>query len=162
MTLFIGIDPGPSTGLAAIKDGRKLLVLQGTISIAAGVLDAMLEASYDEKRVPQEEIYLALEKFIEVPRRAGIRRTQTPTDVGEFLAIANRHKHVTVVMQMPGDGHAVATPATMKKLGLHVVPSEVGQPDANDANSAMRHALRCMMVYRASLFEKLLSERGIV
>ena len=172
--LIIGCDPGKSFGvvildvpiLSHINPVRLRATFQGTPEKALEYLEAMVTVHRmiraDENEQP-DEIVFAIEKFIMTPgagRRSGA--SDTSPLVGQVTQLAESYPEALVALQTSADAARGFPNALLRRLGLYVTPSMVGQRDANDANSAVRHALLWLMRNRADLMEVLMKDIPLV
>lgn len=161
--IVIGIDPGKSVGVAALYVDEKTnhvlrsLVYQGDADRALELMEDLISAS------PGTIVEIACESYHLLP--GGGRKTAQP-DALSFIGrmkqhFGNRHD-VTIKMQAPSDARRLLTNEMMRKLQLWVLPSEVNQRDADDANSAMRHALLLLARHYLPVFDKLVRYAGVI
>jgi hypothetical protein len=152
MKIVIGVDPGASAGLAVIVEDALELVMQGT---PKEVLQA-LQARLNQHR--QDDVIVACERFIQLPSGRGRPMTHQPEAqmmvgrVEELCALYGRK----VLMQAPVDAHAIGSNALLQKVGMWTTPAHVMQPDAKDANMAVRHALLALARYHATTFDRVM------
>lgn len=147
MNVIIGVDPGASCGLAVIMDGVLELAWQGPPREMLQTLQARLEQHRGD------DVSVACERFIQA-RGPGAMTHQPDAQmiVGRVEELCHMYGRV-VHMHAPVDAHAVGNSAQLKKIGMWTTPEHVMQPDANDANMAIRHALLLMMRYHAKTFD---------
>ncbi len=151
--LVIGVDPGDSTGVAAIRNTELITAWQGPANDAVTAVEILLgHYRYDA-------ITVACERYVQ--RRAG-RATEQPTAqrvsgaVERLAADHNAYFH----LQGASEAWAAASNEFLRKVGMWTPARDVGRPDADDANMATRHALLGLMTYHAQLFEMILLEAG--
>jgi hypothetical protein len=150
-TYIIGVDPGDSTGVAIFKDTQLLHVFQGEPDRAATLVELILSRAIDEDRVT-----FVCERFTNA--RSARVTTHQPTAqrvIGVMQHLAETYSY-TLELQGPADAHAIMTNPMLRDLKLLQRARDVGQPDANDVNMAVRHALLAMSKHHATLFESLL------
>ena len=148
--LVIGIDPGESTGLAALLDGR-------LFDVAQGPPDQMLmrlQYLIDHANQHELELDIAVERYTMVP--GSTRHTAQPAAIG-LIETIKRISPVPVSIQQPSDARQIAPASRLRQLGLSVRPHDVGCPDADDATSAMRHAVLLLARRHARLFGEMLA-----
>lgn len=150
-TLIIGIDPGDSTGLAAIRDGRLLTAFQGTPANATRMAEILLD-----KYRATDKITIVVERF--TPRHGHVTHQPTAQQyIGVVRNLATKWV-VKLVEQGPAEAKAVASNAMLRALDMFPTGKTVGQPDADDAVMAVKHALKYLSASQASVFEQLLAE----
>lgn len=157
MFAIIGVDPGLSTGLGEIliddnKAFRRGMIWQDEPKDSIKMLDSRLQ--YHAKR--ETQVIIACEAF----RQSG-RAPLTVQPEATETAVLVRHmaemRGVRYVAQTPGDAKRVAPNVLLQATGLWVLPREVSQKDADDANDAMRHAVLAMSRYKATVFDRLMA-----
>ena len=129
-----------------------IFVFQRESDEALSHLDAQLSA-----RPLSVPTAVAVEKFIMTPgagRKAGA--SNTAPLVGEVRSITTRYLDVAFAEQTSADAARGFPNPLLRRLGLNVTPKRVGQKDANDANSAVRHALLWVMRNRADIITTLM------
>lgn len=150
MIVVIGIDPGESTGVAELVDGRLVHIFQGPSGPALDVLDSLLllHTGHADRRVA-----VACERFVS---GTGVKSHQPEAQqvVGNVMRAGHRHG-VEVDLQAPSDAHAIGQNFLLQRLDLWPLPSQVGQNDADDVRMAVRHALLYLARHHASVFEGL-------
>lgn len=146
----IGVDPGKSFGLFALRDGKRAGAFQGTPEDGLRYLTIELDDVYLEGA----DALIAMERFVGGSSRH-TRQTDAQQVVGAVIDLAARYK-VPIVFQNPADAKSFTTNDFLRKLGLWVTPSEVGAPDADDVRDAARHALLCLASHRAQTYCRLL------
>jgi hypothetical protein len=105
-------------------------------------------------RAQAAELDVACEKWQTMP--GGGRRT-THNDTLEFIGWLREASPVDVRMQAPGDAKGLAPTWRLRQLSLYVKPNMVDCPDADDANSAVRHALLLLARKHNTIYEKIIS-----
>lgn len=150
--ISIGVDPGKSCGLSVLSDAEKLLIRQGTADLCMNDLESILGHYHTGLNLGTVEIEIGIERFTITPQTG--RRTQQ-TDALEITGVVDRLARVYGVVvhrQTISDVKKFAKNPLLRKLNLWTLPSEVQQPDANDANDATRHALYRYAMSHASQF----------
>lgn len=146
----IGVDPGKSFGLFALRDGEKAGAYQGPVDNGLRYLTIVL----DDVHLEGADALIAMERFV----RGAAQHSHQPDAqqaVGAVLELA-ASRGVPVVLQSPADAKGFTTNDFLRKLGLWVTPSEVDAPDADDVRDAARHALLCLATHRAQAYCRLL------
>lgn len=165
--IVIGCDPGKSFGVVVMIDHDLIFWYQGDaehgISHIVGLLEAeTLNATHTGKQ--PEPTVLVVEKFIITPGtgRKGGRTADVPVLVGELRALADQYEHVTYAEQTVSDATRGFPNALLRRLGLYILPRDVGQRDADDANSALRHCLLWLLRNRPQVIDTLSRNVSIV
>lgn len=156
--LVVGVDPGESTGLFALRDGRRFAAYQGAPAGALAALRKLLAVA----RVDGADVLVACERYVDAGGGPGRRVATSPVAqrvVGQVQEVCTALK-VEVVLQAPADAKAFAPTAFLREHGLYVTRHDVEQRDANDANDGARHAVLCLATRRARLFERLFTGTG--
>jgi hypothetical protein len=149
--LVIGIDPGQSTGLVALRDGQLFGVRQGDWRSVMVTLRGLLHAAREDG----VDAVIAIERFA-TTNRPGRRTTQPlATQICGAVDLLADVYGASVTRQSPADAKKLTTNTDLRNMGLWVRQTDVDRPDANDANDAMRHALLYLATYRATLYQKL-------
>jgi hypothetical protein len=146
----IGVDPGKSFGLFALRDGVRAGAYQGPVEGGLRYLTIVLDDVYLEGA----DALIAMERFV----RGSVQHSHQPDTqqaVGAVFSLA-ASRGVPVVLQNPADAKGFTTNDFLRKLGLWVTPSEVNAPDADDVRDAARHALLCLASHRAQTYCRLL------
>jgi hypothetical protein len=146
-TMIIGIDPGDSTGLAALLDGKLIAATQTDPMETMIGLELLLKRGADEGH----RVVIAIERFV----NSSNIRSHEPTAqqvVGAVTAKANE-AGVQLVLQGPSDARTMADAA--RKLKLRRSARDVDKGDANDVNMAINHALLAMMHLEPARFSQL-------
>jgi len=150
VTIF-GVDGGLSTGLAELRDGRKIFVMQDeparVLTRLAERITLCTEAGHT--------ILVAYELFRQSGRAVHSAQPEALETAVRAQTIAMAHG-CQVVAQTPGEAKRIASTAFLKGTGLWTLPGEVGQEDANDANDAMRHAILALARNYATQFDILM------
>ena len=149
----IGIDPGVSTGIVSLVNGRKELAWQGPHTQAEKVLDDYLCRVYHV--CCNTTVTVACERYIEASRRVKTSQPIPQQVVGVAESCAKRYGF-NFVLQQPGNAKRIAPNSFLLQLGLFTGRGDVSCPDANDVNSAMRHAVLYLAQKHASLFDDML------
>jgi hypothetical protein len=154
--IVIGVDPGDSTGVAIIKDTELFHAHQGR----PGSSLTLVEISLERFTRNGDDVAIAYERFVSMSNRG---RTHQPTAqkiAGALERLAEQYK-CKVRAQGPADAHAVASNELLRQLGMHQTSESIKQPDANDANMAVRHALLYLSNTHATLFQAILRKHGL-
>jgi hypothetical protein len=162
MIAILGIDPGLSTGIGEIlKDGPDILrgmIFQGEPKHALKILDGRLQHHASKGN----QVIIACELFRQ-SGRAPLTVQPEATETAVLVRNMAEIRGVRFVGQPPGDAKRVCSNTLLQASGLWVLPSEVGQKDADDVNDGLRHAVLAMSRYRATMFDQLMAlaaERG--
>lgn len=151
-TYVVGVDPGESTGVFALRDGRRFAAYQGPPADALNVLRALLS----EWRRADARVLVACERYVSSSRPGRTHQSVPQQVVGQVVALVESFGY-EVVMQSPADAKRVAPNELLACLGLYVRRGEVNQRDANDVNDAARHAMLLLVTRFASVYEHLLN-----
>lgn len=158
-TLTVCVDPGKSVGVAALFNSNRYRVHQVRLDQPGGreLLDAHLDELFTIATARDYKLLVGCEQFI-VNRRTA--RLSQQNDATQVIGRVQAMSPVDVEMQTAANAGSFVSNARLRQLGLWVTPADVGQPDADDANSAMRHAILLLarksarnyqqLVYRAS------------
>jgi hypothetical protein len=160
----IGIDPGDSTGVAVIEETRLLYAWQGEPHEALSLLRIVLA------HVGSDDVCtIAMERFTPTQRHY----THQPVaqqvigavksvvaEINQQRSMNNAQTHVEILMQGAADAWAVADNDLLRRLGMWQQAKDVGRPDANDANMAVRHGLLLLAKRHARLFTALIVGRA--
>jgi hypothetical protein len=159
--LIIGVDPGDSMGIFALKlhekHAERMHFLQTDVSTAVNWLEETLYAANKSS----EGALVACERYTVTPETG--KRTQQPTAlqaIGIVKILIERFS-TRFVMMPPGDVKAFAPNEMLKRLGFYTTPKEVNLPDANDVNDAARHATLALARFKASIFDAMLANSGV-
>ena len=152
MIVIIGIDPGASTGVAELIDGRLVHIYQGPPVGALDVLDSLLmeHSGHADRRVS-----VACERFVS-GNQVQSHQPEAQQVVGNVIRACQKHG-VDVDLQAPSDAHAIGQTALLRKLDLWPLPHHVGCKDADDVRMAVRHALLRLARRHARLFQALVN-----
>lgn len=159
-TFAIGVDPGPSTGLAIVRgDGFRVHVQQGTPS---QVLDDFA-LRFPFLCTALNTVLVGCERYVTTSGGPGVHRTAQPVPlqvIGVVEQLARLHQW-TFRLQAPADAKALVGDEVLRGTGLWARPSDVERRDARDANDATRHALTVLAFHRSSLFDRILINTGV-
>jgi hypothetical protein len=153
--LIVGIDPGKSVGVAALLDTE----LYGAWQLDTDAALDRFQRLVDSARRQGWVIDVAVERYSQ--SRSGGAMTQQ-NDALTFAGKVEAISTVPIHLQQPSDARGIAPNERLRRLGLYVRPYDVHASDADDANSAMRHAVLLLARRHATLYEKLLRERGLL
>jgi hypothetical protein len=148
----VGVDPGDSTGVALLRDGRLFLVRQGPPEPMLTLVDVTLGRLTDRAG---DAVAVFVERYVGASRRPATRQPTAQEVVGQVRALCRRHG-VAFTQQGAADAWACADNALLRRLGWWQRGADVAAADANDANMALRHALLGLMTTRPTLFARLL------
>lgn len=158
MTLIVGIDPGKSTGLVVLHGMDKVLVFQGSSTQALHTLRSVLDA-----RTPADPVVdIACERYVLPPGSS--RRSPQPEAiefVGRLEQLLSEYSFTTLTLQMSSDARRLMPDATLRQIGIYTPAAHVHANDANDVNSAARHALLLMMKRHFAQFSMLMQRARI-
>jgi hypothetical protein len=132
-TLVIGVDPGPTTGIAVLHPGTDdVFILQGDPTGAAAAVETLLDTSAADR------IVLAIEQFVigRASMRAGRHGQATRDLIGVLEALARSHATVSLALRSASEVKPWATDRRLAAAGL-IEPTR-GMGHARDA---CRHAL---------------------
>lgn len=153
--VVFGIDPGKSCGLALFVDVRLAFLWQGSraelLPLVLGHLAARAE------RNGRDQVCIAMERYVPLGR-PGSRTPQS--DALEVIGAVTTYAtewNVKVTLQSPSDARALVSDDLLRKLNLYATGSALNQPDGDDANMALRHALLHMAIKHNTLFQQLIS-----
>lgn len=138
---IIGVDPGPTTGIVALRPVGVPLIIQTNAAAAILVVESLIRQANDEPR--RQPVLLAVEKFVigRASMRAGQHGEVTRDLIGRLEAVA-RIVHVGVqihqefVQRSASEVKPWATDLRLAAAGL-VEPTK----GMNHARDAGRHAL---------------------
>lgn len=152
MIVVIGVDPGKSTGVAEMVDGRLVHIFQGPSGDAMDVLESVLaeHSGHADRRVA-----VACERFV-AGNQVQSHQPEAQQVVGNVVRMCHQHG-VEVDLQGPADAHAIGQDFLLQRLDLWPLPSHVSQPDADDVRMAVRHALLFLARHHARLFQALVN-----
>lgn len=153
----VGVDPGDSTGVVALRDGVKVLAVQGAHAVALLRLSAFLaQVRYNE---PNARVAIACERFVATSQRGARTHQPLPQQVIGEVQLLARSYDCEFVLQSPADAKLLAPNSRLTQLDVYTTRVEVGRPDANDVNDAARHAVLYLARHHAALFDHLLGTR---
>lgn len=127
--------------------------MQGTPAEIEAEFDIVVNDAWSAATVMD----VACEQWINVP--GGRRKTHQPMAqlvCGKISVLSP----VEVRMQKASDAKNFVPDLKLKQLGLWHTGEMIGQPDADDLNSAMRHALLLMGRRHATVYKTLLDARS--
>lgn len=155
--LTVGVDPGKSAGVSALLDHARYRAFQGKVDTPAGLeeFDWFLRDLFAEARQYDWRLLVACERFVVSGRTA--RLSQQPhaqTIMGRVVGMSP----TVVYLQSVSDATRFASNERLRYLGLWTTPAMVGQPDADDANSATRHALLLLARKAARQYRQLVDD----
>ncbi len=150
--IVVGIDPGKSTGLAALRNGKLDLARQVNGREALRYL-----IDYFATVSPTDAVTIAYERFT----LRNVLRVHSPQPdamyvIGMLRTIADQY-HYDLVSFRPDVTKSFASNALLRRLGLYVSPRQVDQRDANDVNDAVRLCLVVLAHRHATLYRSMLS-----
>lgn len=152
MTYVIGIDPGPSSGLVALRDGVLHTYYQGSPKNMILMLSATLCRAQREN----ESVVIACERYVSSGRPGRTHQVVPQQVIGQVELLATQYE-CELVMQSPGDAKRIAPNPMLRRLGLYRTPSDVVSHDANDVNDAARHAVLLLASRFVTVLERLLN-----
>lgn len=157
-SLVVAVDPGTSVGVVALLDGRPIRAYQIRLDAPGGraSLRLALTELFDLGRGLR--LLVACERYTTQGRASRLSRQDDTQDV---IGLVQALSPVEVELQSPADAARFASDARLRALSLWVLAAEVYQPDADDANSAMRHALLLLARRCARTYVRLLNENGV-
>lgn len=152
MIVIIGVDPGKSTGIAEVVDGRLVHIFQGPSADAMDVLDSLLGQHSGHA---DREVAVACERYV-TGNQVRSHQPEAQQVVGQVTRTCQEHG-VELDLQAPSDAHAIGQSLLLQRIDMWPLPSQVGQPDADDVRMAVRHALLHMARRRARMFQALVN-----
>lgn len=156
-TFAVGVDPGPSTGLAIIRgDGFRAHIQQGTPS---AVLDDF-SIRFPFLCTPAADVFVGCERFVVTEQTARNSSQPVPLQVIGIVEQLARLHGWTFKLQSPSDAKHFVNNTMLRETGLWTTGRDVEQHDANDANDATRHALTVLATHRATMFDQILLRTG--
>jgi len=149
----IGVDGGLSTGVAILRDVELFAVYQGPWESALEWLDDVATRLHTRGG----DVVVVAERF-----RSGVGsvRASAQPHAGRVYAAAEdlaRRLGVEFAGQGPAEAKRLAPNHVLRRVGLYLRGDQVGCPDANDVNDAIRHAILFLARRRASVFTRLLN-----
>jgi hypothetical protein len=150
--LIIGGDTGLSVGYCALWGTERIAYGQAPPDDAIAAITRLMR---EHAQKPDTWVTLALERYNISKRTA--RMTQQPQALEVIGALRNQAHvlGVAVVLQEIAPAKILAPNALLRKLGWYLKGSDVGAPDADDANDATRQALLWLARHRATAFDRL-------
>jgi hypothetical protein len=153
-TLTVGVDPGRSVGVAALLNQNRFRVHQFRIDGAGGLeqVDACLNELFVIALERDYRLLVGCEKFVTN------RRTARLTNQPDALTVVGRVSTLSPVevhLQAVADATRFVSNERLRAFNLWTTPAMVGQPDADDVNSAMRHAVLLLARKAATQYAKL-------
>lgn len=164
--ITIGCDPGKSFGLAMLGTTSLMYVYQGDAEQGLRALHNILVFQTEiAAHKPNYPIAVAIEQFTITPgtgRRPGA--SQTARLAGRAVEVARSFPSALVALQSPADAARAWPSPLLRRLGLWVSPglirgTDPGAKDADDANSALRHALLWLQRNRPEMIQEMM--RGV-
>lgn len=160
----IGVDTGLSNGLAKIRGDELIAVWQGPPDEVRDQLTNMIlscldgGSELDWGRLP----LIAAERFTQRPTQGQHRTVQGDAErvLGVVTDIAARLS-CRLVLQQPSAVKKLVPNTMLHQFNMYVSAATIGQPDANDVNDAIRHALTATAMNYASVFDDMLRAVGI-
>lgn len=152
--IVVGVDPGDSTGVAIFKDGEFVSAHQGPPGDMITLVEFIVK-----KVAGNDSCCVAVERFVQGGRVAHSHQPVAQQVVGAVVSLCEKYG-IPTTMQGPADARAVASNDTLRAMGLWQTKNDVDRQDANDANSAVRHALLYMAGHYATDFIKLRQRAG--
>lgn len=152
----IGVDPGLSTGVAEIANGFRGSFCQGLPHQAVDFLEHRIQ----ENVKSGVDLTIACERFTQ---QSGHRVLTQQPEAQQTIGMVQRLcavYGVELVSQPPADALRIASNDLLRRAGLWIVPSEVGQSDADDVRMAMRHAVLALSRKHATIFESIWCRSG--
>lgn len=150
MIYVIGIDPGDSCGFALFVDGRYVFAVQ----FPPDTMYQYLEITLQKAALNDGKAEIGIERFV----TNRMHTTHQPTAqqvIGAVSVLAKRYG-ADVTEQGAADARGIVHPDEMRARGMWQTGKEIGRPDANDANMAIRHALLLIARKHATWFEALM------
>lgn len=157
--IIIGIDPGLSTGMGIIWNGTRHGAKQGPPAEVIQELEKQLNLMM---LLSDHEIRIGIERFITTPETGKKSQQSTALEVIGAVTHVAESVGVPVHKQNVADVKKLVQNWRLKELGLYVKPTDVGRPDANDANDAMRHAVYCTAIHHATAFVRMLDRAHLI
>ncbi len=150
MTVVIGVDPGDSTGVAILHDGKLIYAYQGVASDALRLVEVTLQ---HYTKAGADRIVVACERYVQMHGT----RTHQPAAaemVGSVRAMAGLYG-ADFVQQLASDAWALVPNDLLRRLGMLQTGRGLQTPDADDGNMAVRHALLYLARTHATIFDQL-------
>lgn len=146
----VGVDPGVSCGLAALRNGHREFTWQGSHDEVTRVLVPWLNHVVATNAV----VTFGCERYTKSTRAARSEVTAPEEVIGIVRDVARRYR-CTFVLQQPATAKRMIPNVMLLRLGLYTRPGDVGAPDAHDVNDAMRHSLLVLATHHASIFDQI-------
>lgn len=160
MTIItIGIDPGLSSGLAVLWDGQRDFVIQDEPHAMVVALKRQLDLM---RSIADLHVRIGIERFIVTPETGRKSQQSNALRIIGMVELVALEADVPLHKQTVADVKKLTDNARLRALGLYVKPRDVEQPDANDANDAMRHAVYCTAVHHTTVFDQMLRRARLV
>lgn len=160
VVVVIGIDPGLSAGIVELVNGELNDYLQGAAQDAEDFLERLLK-QYAEYH-PAWTVTVACERYVQAGRgRVISHQPEAQKMIGVVERLCTTYG-VPLELQMPADAHRIASDAFLRQTGMLVMPTEVGQQDADDVRMATRHAVLTLARRHATVFSALMDRRSAV
>ena len=156
---FIGLDPGESTGIYALRvtDSPVILGIQARVQTFPANALLELERLVRQAALWEERVLIAGERFTTTDRTGKRSAQPTPQRVlGAAEQLTYQYTNVEFTLQTPADAKKFASNRTLRDLGFYTLPGVVNRPDANDVNDAARHAVLALARRRASVYDSYL------
>lgn len=155
----VGIDPGLSTGLYAVR----LVAKPHRVELAAryqgepGNAIRLLTQLCDDAAEFDETVIVAGERFTsptspKTPRSAQPLAQQI---LGAIENILGNYRGAAFHLQTPADAKKLAPNDVLRDFGFYTHSRDVETPDADDVNDAARHVLLLIARRRASVYDDL-------
>lgn len=163
--ITIGVDPGTSCGLAVFEGIKLIHAWQGPVTEALTLLELIISRAASD-----DVVMVACERYTIMQHGPKSHQPHALRVVGAVQRIVERDNHLRAmnndqapigfVLQGPAEARAIVTDLTLRRLSLWQTATTVNQPDANDVNMAIRHALLALSRNNATLFDELLRGAG--
>jgi len=157
--LVIGVDPGDSMGVGALRQDGLLPTLtyaaQGDPHHGMDAIELLLQ-----HHAQTHTCVIACERYVNFTSRHRTHQPVAQQVMGATEHLAKRYD-ATFVLQAPADAWAVAPNHLLHQLGMWQTAKTVDAGDANDANMAIRHALVYLMRSHNTLFDALLRHHNV-
>lgn len=158
-TWIVGLDPGLSTGLFAIRvdDSGNPVAVMGRWQGQPNELLTRLEQLVRNAAQWNEPVLIAGERYTTTDRTGKRSAQPLPQRVlGAAEQLSYSYTNVEFVLQQPADAKKLAPNDVLRDVGFYTLPGDVGCRDANDVNDAARHVLLALARRRTSTFDALL------
>ena len=157
--IIIGIDPGLSTGMGILWNGTRHGVMQGPPARIIQELQKQLDLMM---LLSDREIRIGIERFITTPETGKKSQQSTALEVIGAVTHVATEAGVPIHKQTVSHVKKLTSNRRLRELGLYVTARDVNQPDANDANDAMRHAVYCTAIHHATAFVAMLERARLI